>query len=137
MKLITSVLNDVRLVIVVFSDMKRTSDRVHYLRLPNKTDPHGIADLTLPWFLSTQSARNQVFRVDSFLSNPRLVASGVIQGIVLGLFLFPLYISDIFNITFSISGCVKIAYAFRLAALNSTAISESHDSPSLKSWAYS
>lgn len=65
-------------------------------RLVYKTESQGIVHSILPQFLSNLLSINQVAQVNGFISGPRLLTSGVIQGSILGSLLL-LYVNDIFD----------------------------------------
>ena len=67
--------------------------------LLDKLDHYGIRGIALKWFHNYLSNRKQYVSIGNSKSHYKYINIGVLQGSVLGLFLFLIYINDISNIT--------------------------------------
>jgi hypothetical protein len=104
--------------ITLFLDIKKAFDRVSHTLLLLKLEQFGIRPPLLTWISSYLSNRSQVVSVDGYLSKPKPVISGVIQGSVLGPVLFLLFINDIFESirhgkSFMFADDIKIVYTYQ------------------------
>ena len=105
--------------VVVFLDLAEAFDIVSHEILLKKLELYGISDLTLDWFKSYLSNRDQVCVVQGYTSEPRIINCGVPQGSILGPLLFLIYINDL-------PACLKYATASMFA--DDTTITNSHKS---------
>ena len=81
-----------------FVDMRKAFDSVNHCVLLNKLKISGCSDKALKWFksyLCLVCYREQYTVIDGKSSLRRSVASGVLQGSVLGPLLFTIYLNDI------------------------------------------
>ena len=80
----------VMLLMFVLIDFTKAFDVVPHSHLLRKLASMGVCQLTLKWLRSFLSGRSQVVDVNSLLSSPGDVSSGIIQGSVKGPVLFTL-----------------------------------------------
>lgn len=114
----TTAANAGRSKIVVHMYIARAFDKVPHRRLMNKIKFYGITDPILSRFTLYLSSRNHVVRLHAFTSHRRPATNGVIQGIVLCLLLFLLYVSIVFNVVrngvpFLSAEDIKVTYTFQ------------------------
>ncbi|KAK4470029.1 hypothetical protein MN116_000061 [Schistosoma mekongi] len=105
------------LVLVLYLDISKAFDMVNHKLLVGKLSSYGIRNPLLAWLNSFLSNRHQIVKINSTLSKPEPVTSGVIQGSVLGPLLFIAYINDIckcFSMgrPFLYADDLKIVYSF-------------------------
>jgi hypothetical protein len=80
---------------VVFLDVRQAFDCInHEILLKKMLNYFGISGIPLNWFKSYLSDREQQCLVNSYLSSPRKIKCGVLQGSILGPLLFLSYIND-------------------------------------------
>ena len=92
---------------VIFLDFKKAFDTISHLKLINKLQKLGLDLITLSWFNSYLSHRQQCVKVNNNISGQLPITYGVPQGSILGLILFSIYINEIANIV----NCGIVLYA--------------------------
>ena len=89
----------------VFLDFAKAFDKVPHQRLLLKLEYYGIRSNTLQWIGNFVNNRKQCVIVEGVSSNVVPVTSGVLQGTVLVILLFLIFINDL---TESITSSVKL-----------------------------
>ena len=92
---ILSAIDDKKITAVVLLDMSKAFDTINHGIFLNKLLDIGVSPSSIAWFISYQSDRRQVVRINSELSDPLPVVSGVPQRSILGLILFSIYVNDL------------------------------------------
>ena len=83
---------------VILLDMSKASDSINLNILLAKLEEVGVSSTYLNWFKNHLSDRYQAVRINSSLSEKLPVASGVLQGRILGPLLFSIYMSMIYRL---------------------------------------
>ena len=93
---ISSAWNDNKIVGGIFLDIQKAFDSINHQILFDKLENAGIRGIALDWFKSYMRNRKQRVKVGQFLSNNiKNIDLGVLQGSILGVILFLIYINDI------------------------------------------
>ena len=95
---ITSALNEGKVAAACFLDVQKVFDSVNHDILCAKLERAGIRGVSLDWFKSYLSDRKQKVLIGSTLSeSTEDIIIGVIQGSILGVILFLIFMNDIYN----------------------------------------
>ena len=79
--------------LIVLLDLAKAFDTVSHNMLLKKLELYGLKGVTLDWFSSYLSGRQQQCVVEGYVSKPKLISCGVPQGSVLVPLLFLIYIN--------------------------------------------
>jgi len=115
---ITSAINEREYVLAIFLDIRKAFDSVDHEILLAKLENAGVRGRALLWFRSFISNRSQRVKIGNTLSSNLLsLAIGVLQGSILGVILFLLFINDIQGAALQL---LKIFFADDITALISS-----------------
>lgn len=92
---LNSFLNDNNSAIGIFLDIRKAFDTVNHDILLRKLQCYGFRGITLDFFRSYLSNRQQKVEISGVTSDVGAISSGVPQGSVLGPLLFSLYVNDL------------------------------------------
>ena len=82
---------------VVYLDFKKAFDSVDHTKLLAKLFAYGIKGPLLRWIKAYLSDRYQSVSIDSILSDPKPIVSGILQGSCIGPVLFLIFINDLLD----------------------------------------
>jgi len=93
---VSRAINESEVVLAVFLDIQKAFDTVDHEILFAKLEHAGVRGVSLDWFKSFMTKRRQQVRVgDSLSPNICFIDIGVLQGSILGVILFILFMNDI------------------------------------------
>ena len=118
-------LNDKNHILGVFVDLRKAFDTVNHLILLRKLEEIGIRGVSLEFFRSYLSNRQQFVHLNGIDSSLKKISIGVPQGSILGPILFLIYINDLPDISSNLN--------FTLFADDTTVTLSGEDLPSLTS----
>jgi len=92
----------------VYIDFAKAFDTVSHKRLSVKLHAYGIRGTFLSWLLNFFSDRIRQTKINSSLSEPENLLSGVIQGSGIGPIMFAMFINDLVDALKQFGVCVKL-----------------------------
>ena len=123
---VSDTINKSEVCLAIFLDIRKAFDTVDHQILFAKLESAGVHGLTLAWFKSFMSDRKQQVKVgNSLSSNFRFITIGVLQGSILGVILFIIFLNDIGNAAKELSK--------RIFADDTTGLIKAKDIPTLVS----
>ena len=96
---LTNSIDDKKLTVGVFIDLKKAFDTIDHKLLLKKLEFYGVRGLVLKWVESYLDSRKQYVNMNGTRSDLLQIKCGVPQGSILGPQLFILYINDICNVS--------------------------------------
>ncbi len=96
---VSTSLNEDKYCIGIFLDLKKAFDVVSHSILLKKLDKMGIKNMSLKWFQSYLTDRQQIVDIDGNFSLSASINISVLQGSILGPLLFLCFINDLPNST--------------------------------------
>lgn len=116
---VTNAINKGEYAVGIFLDAMKAFDSVNHSILLKKLENAGIRGSALDWFKSFLSGRNQRVKIGEFLSMSEDINISVLQGSVLGVILFVIFINDL-------KYCSDLALVVLFADDNNTLVSHSN-----------
>lgn len=112
---ISEAINNNKISLAVFLDLQKAFDSLNHDILWDKLENAGVRGEALNWFKSYMSNRRQRVKIENLLSeNECQITIGVLQGSILGVVLFLVYINDIF---YASDLLLNVAFADDLSSL--------------------
>jgi hypothetical protein len=94
----TLAIRDKKSVLVAYIDYSKAFDSVNHRKLLTKLSAYGISGNLISWISNFLRGRTQQTKIGTALSQTVSLASGVVQGSVIGPLLFLLFVNDVFAI---------------------------------------
>ena len=124
---------------MILLDLSKAYDSISHPLLVAKLKSIGVSGITLDWFISYLSDREQQVRIESDLSEPLPVKYGVPQGSILGPLLFNIYTNELSSATTNASvksyvDDTKLYLSFPLKELNDGLVRLKEDLNKVTGW---
>lgn len=91
-------MDDKKVSVIVLLDMSKVFDSICHDLMLSKLQSIGVSNAACNWFGSYLPQRNQVVNIANCISDPLPLSVGILQGSILGLVLFTLYVNDLLSV---------------------------------------